>query len=135
MIPLYVEIGALGHVNTTWGMISQMMGMTSFESKRLRLRINCCRIQFRNGIDSADAITSSIPDETAIPSDSPIMICTERSNFAYRTNNIEGHLEQTQNTRERGWVAIPHWNLFVTICERHAKLTAKLQVVLSHRVP
>ena len=44
-ISLYVEVGALGHINTTWGMMSTSMGMTNNESKRLRL--TCTKITLR----------------------------------------------------------------------------------------
>ena len=45
MIPLYVEVAALRHVNTTWGMMSQAMRMGSVESKHLRLK--CSKIELR----------------------------------------------------------------------------------------
>ena len=38
VIPLYVETAALGHINTTWGMLSKTMGMTRDESKQSRLQ-------------------------------------------------------------------------------------------------
>ena len=42
VIPLCVEAGALGHINTTWGMMSKALGMTNNESKRMRLK--CTKI-------------------------------------------------------------------------------------------
>ena len=38
VIPLYVEVAALGHINTTWGRMSKAMSMPKPESKRLRLK-------------------------------------------------------------------------------------------------
>ena len=45
MIPLYVEVAALGHTNTTWGMVSKALGMMKNESKRLRLK--CTKVVLR----------------------------------------------------------------------------------------
>ena len=42
MIPLYVEVATLGHINTTGGMMSKAIGMKSNESKRLSLK--CTKI-------------------------------------------------------------------------------------------
>ena len=53
------------------------------------------------GVYEADLTTRSIPYETAIPSDGPIMICAERSVFAKSGSKVGGHLEQTRNERER----------------------------------
>ena len=52
------------------------------------------------GVWEADLITRSIPDETAILSNGPIMICIEISICSVRIKNIGRHLEQTQNERE-----------------------------------
>ena len=45
VIPLYVEVAALGHANTTWGMMSKAIGMKKRDSKRLRLK--CSKIALR----------------------------------------------------------------------------------------
>ena len=45
VIPLYVEVGALGNVNTTWNWMSKAMGMRKKESKELRQK--CSRIALR----------------------------------------------------------------------------------------
>ena len=37
VIPLYVEDAALGHVNTTWGMMRKAMGMKGVQSKKRRV--------------------------------------------------------------------------------------------------
>ena len=44
-IPLYVEVGALGHISTTWGMMSKALGMKNNDSKPLRLK--CTKIALR----------------------------------------------------------------------------------------
>ena len=44
-ILLYVEVAALGHANTTWGMMSKAIGMKKPESKRLILK--CRKIALR----------------------------------------------------------------------------------------
>ena len=41
-IPLYLEVAALGHVNTTWGMMSKAIGMKRVGRKWLRLK--CSKI-------------------------------------------------------------------------------------------
>ena len=46
MIPLYVERAALGHINTTWGMMSNTLGMKKNERKialRCSYHIYQCR--------------------------------------------------------------------------------------------
>ena len=45
VIPLYVEVGARGAINTTWGRMSKAMGMSKTESKELRFK--CSRIALR----------------------------------------------------------------------------------------
>ena len=45
VIPLTCEVGALGHINTTWGRMSKAMGMSNAESKRLRWK--CSKIALR----------------------------------------------------------------------------------------
>ena len=45
VIPLYVEVGALGHISTTWGMVSKALGTKKNESKQLRLK--CTKIALR----------------------------------------------------------------------------------------
>ena len=45
VIPLYVEVGARGAINTTWGRMSKAMGMSKTESKKLRFK--CSKIALR----------------------------------------------------------------------------------------
>ena len=45
VIPLYVEVAALGHINTAWSMLSKALGMKNNESKQLRLK--CTKIALR----------------------------------------------------------------------------------------
>ena len=45
VIPLYVDVAALGHISTTWSMMSKAMGMKRVECKRSRL--TCTKVVLR----------------------------------------------------------------------------------------
>ena len=48
MILLYVEVAALGHVDTTWDTMSKAVGMKRVESKFLRLKYTKIALQVSN---------------------------------------------------------------------------------------
>ena len=72
VIPLYVDVAALGHINTTWSMMSKAMGMTNNESKRSRLRCTKIALQLSHpSVPQANRMVKPTPKPKPSSNTSP----------------------------------------------------------------